>query len=207
MKEFKGLIYPQYIKLFPKSERKSYKEIEDSVNKGITNIIAIIENKEIIGFMMLNIVINNPYAQLDYFAIFQIHQGKGYGTKAIKLLQEMYKDYNGIFIEIEKLGLGGEVKENQIREKRAKFYERLGFSKLNFDLELFKVVYSAYILPCSMREFCDENVIEKIFEIYCEILGETRIKNNCKVVRNLRFEELTKNNIKIAARIIQGKSI
>lgn len=125
---------------------------------------------------------NNPIVQLDYFAILPKYQHKGYGTCAIKLLKEMYRSYDGIFIEIEKVGEADTDKENQTRQRRAKFYENLGFSKMGFDLKLYTVIYSTYILPCSKNVFSDKKVIEDIFEIYNAILGEERIRKNCKVI-------------------------
>ena len=100
----------------------------------------------------------------------------------MELLKEKSKDYYGIFIEIEKPELASSEEENKIRQKRAKFYERLGFIKLKFDLELFNVIYSTYLLPCSKENILEEKVIEDILEIYNAISGEKRIKENCKLI-------------------------
>lgn len=182
IEEFKNTVYPEYLKLFPKSERKSLELIQKTYNQGIAKIIEIIEEKEFVGFLIINTLKNSPFAILDYFAILSKYQDKGYGSKALELLKEQYKEEKGIFIEVEKPGLGEDDKENEIREKRAKFYERIGFNKLGFDLDLFKVIYSAYLLPCSNKEFSDQEVIEEIFKIYNTIVGEERIKNNCKII-------------------------
>ena len=39
--EFKESVYPEYVKLFPKEERKSYKILDESYRKGILNVIKI----------------------------------------------------------------------------------------------------------------------------------------------------------------------
>ena len=44
-----------------------------------------------------------------------------------------------------KVGEGKNLEENQIRQKRANFYERIGFSKMDFDIDLYNVVYSTYV--------------------------------------------------------------
>jgi len=183
IKEFKEIIYPEYKEIFPKSERKSYKTIEKSFNNGITEIFEIIVDNKFVGFFITNFLKNNPYIQMDYFAILPQYQNKGYGTNAIKQLQEIYKNYDGIFIEIEKVGNGKNEKENNIRERRAKFYEKLGFLKLGFDLELYKVIFNAYMLPCKTTIFEDKEVINKIFEIYYSFFGEKVIRKNCKVIK------------------------
>lgn len=120
--------------------------------------------------------------QLDYFAILPQYQGKGYGSNAIKLLKELYKNYDGIFIEIEKVGNGNTVQENEIRQRRAKFYENLGFCELEFGLNLYTVIYSTYILPCLKNTFSDEEVMKNILEIYNAILGEQNVKKNLQVI-------------------------
>ena len=38
MKEFKTTIYPEYLKLFPESERKTYKDLEKSFENNILRI-------------------------------------------------------------------------------------------------------------------------------------------------------------------------
>lgn len=60
---------------------------------------------------------------LDYFAILPQYQNKGYGTQAIKLLKEQCKNYNGVYVEVERVR-NDNTKEDKIRIKRAKFSRR-----------------------------------------------------------------------------------
>ncbi len=184
IKEFKKNIYPEYKKIFPVLERKSYRYLKKSYKNNIMDVIGIIVDDKLVGFFILNMLKGNPYIQLDYFAILPEYQHRGYGTQAIKILKERYQQYDGIFIEIEKLNCGENEEENKIRQRRAKFYENLGFYKLNFDLEMFTVIYSAYILPCQKNEFMDSEVIKQIFEIYKATIGEKKTKRKCKVINN-----------------------
>ena len=182
IKEFKKVIYEEYKNIFPKEERKTYTDLERSYNNKITDIFKIVDNEQFIGFIITNFLENNPIVQLDYFAILPKYQNKGYGTNAIKLLKERYKEYDAIFIEIEKVGYGNNNLENKMRKRRANFYENLGFCKMMFDLNLYKIIYSAYILTCSNNVLKEEVVIENIFEIYKSILGEKKVEKNCKVL-------------------------
>jgi len=179
---FKEKIYPEYKKIFPEVERKSYKELKNANIKGIAKFIEIMENGESVGFMILNTLDGNKYIGLDYLAIWNDYRSKGYGTRAVKLIKEKYPEYDGLFIEIEKLGDGKDEEENKTRERRAKFYERLGFKKLNFDLFLFDVVYSIYVLPFKDYIEKDESIRKDMFEIYVAILGEKRVNKNCRVI-------------------------
>lgn len=156
--------------------------LKRTFEENIAKLIKIVEKDKIVGFIIVNILPNNPYVQLDYLAIFPEYQKRGYGSKAIKLLKKEYSDYNGIFIEIEKNGLGKDEEENKIRQKRTKFYENLGFSKINIDVEMYTVTYEIYIIWCSeIRE--DENKIKNyMFEMYNKILGTKKVEKYIKEI-------------------------
>ena len=53
---------------------------------------------------------------------------------------------------------------------------------MNFDLELFTVIYSAYLLPGLEIENSDKEIINYILKIYTAILGKNKVKKNCKVM-------------------------
>lgn len=189
IKEFKDNVYAYYEKLFPKEERKDLKRLNASFEKGITTFLKIMVDKKFVGFFIINTVKDIKCVHLDYFAILPEYQSKGYGTEAIRKLKEEYKDYYGIFIEIEKVGEGKNLEENQIRQKRANFYERIGFSKMKFDIDLYNVIYSTYVLKCSMEQVKEDKVIEDILAIYESILGEKRLRENCKVIKDIAGED------------------
>lgn len=182
MEEFKEIIYPEYLKLFPKLERKSLATLEKAFKNDILKIKKAMDEEVFIGFIMMNTLKNGKYLQLDYFAILPQYQNKGYGTKVLTLLKESSKEYNGIFIEVEKVGLGENEEENELRMRRTKFYERIGFYKLNFDLDLYKVIYSPYVLRTSDIKEEDDKIIKDILDIYNEILGKEKVKKNCKII-------------------------
>lgn len=149
---------------------------------GITTIWKEEEEGRIVGFLITNSLEGNPYLQLDYLATFPQEQDKGYGSKAIHLLKEEAKGYAGIFAEMEKVGLGKNEKENEIRKRRAKFYQQAGFIELPFDLNLYFVVYSAMLLPTTEAEISAEQVKTEIFKIYTAIMGEKATKKRCIVL-------------------------
>lgn len=79
VKEFHDRIYPEYKKLFPKVERKPYHTIIKAMKHHLGDVIKIVEKDLFIGFIIVNTLENNPYVQLDYFAILPEYQSKGYG--------------------------------------------------------------------------------------------------------------------------------
>ena len=187
-KEFKRVIYPHYLELFPKSEQKSLKDIKKPYLKGITKLVKIMDDDIIVGFLIYNTLTNNQYVQLDYFAIFKEFQNKQYGSKAIQQFQKFFHEYNGIYGEVEKAGLGKTETENKIREKRIKFWESLGFELLNIDLELFKVIYSPCILKIKDIELDNDEIMKSAFEIYNALLGEKSVKKNCRIIKGSEFK-------------------
>lgn len=187
IEEFKEKIYFHYVNIFPEEERKPLILIELSYKKQYTKIIEILYQNKIAGFMLLNRITNKGYLVLDYLVILPEYRNKGIGTKALKILLQQEKETSGIFIEIEKTGRGKDEKENLLREKRKKFYENLGFKKLNFDLLLFGVIYMPYLF--SNIEKDEDTIIDEILSIYKVISGKERIKQNCKIVKN---EDLNK---------------
>lgn len=184
-KEFKAEIYQKYIEIFPEEERKTLEAMEKNYNKNITKFIKIDEENELIGFFIMNSIKNNRYMQLDYFAILPEYQNKGYGTKAIKELEKVVQNYDAIFVEIEKLGYGANKEENEIREKRAKFYERLGFHKLDTNLKWFNSLFlSVYYLKLNDNLIYDEEeILNNIFGIYYKVHGKKKVDENCEIIK------------------------
>lgn len=180
--EFEKTIYSFYLEVFPENERKPIELIRKSYNKGYTRIIKIANDEVLVGFMILNSVKKNGYAVLDYLAILPQYRNMGFGSKAIKLLIERESKISGIFIEIEKVGLGKNDTENKLRRKRQNFYEELGFKKLNFDLLLDNVIYMPYIY--SNINIDEDFIISEILNIYESISGKKRIKQICKIIKN-----------------------
>ena len=169
--EFEKEIYPYYLEIFPKDERKTLGLLKSLFNNGYTKIIEILYKNEIVGFMISNKIKDKGYVWLDYFAILPQYRNNKLGTKALQLL--LKKEDNGVFIEIEKVGLGKNAEENVLREKRKNFYEKIGFQKLNVDFLLFDVIYTPYIFLKSKEP---ENIIvDNIFNVYEGVVGKERI--------------------------------
>lgn len=197
--EFKKELYSYYLDTFPESERKPIELIYSSYEKNYTRIIEILCKNEIVGFMILNRVKDKGYTVLDYFAILPQYRNNKLGTKALQILLEEEKENSGIFIEIEKVELAKDKEEKLLREKRKNFYENLGFEKLNFDLSLFNVIYTPYLFSNTKED--EDMIIDEILNIYESISGKENIQQNCKIIKKIRFEKISKDNIKVAARL------
>lgn len=187
-KEFKKEIYSHYVKLFPKTERKSLKNIKRNYLKGITKLIKIMDDDIVVGFLIYHTLDQNPYILLEYFGIFQEFQNQQYGSKTVKVLKTFFKNYKGIYGEVEKIGFGKDEMENKIREKRVRFWKNLGFEFLDIDLKMFHVIYSPCILKIKDIELdCDE-IMKYAFELYDALLGEKRVRKNCMIMKDSELQ-------------------
>lgn len=174
--EFEENIYNKYIKLFPKDEQRHWGKIEKTYSKGIEKFYKIILNNITIGFFMLEKLRDDYPFYLDYFAIFDEFQNKGYGTNAIQILMNKIIHNNGLIAEIEK-----ESVDNPITIKRFEFYKRLGFNKIGSEYLLYDVLYTPIININKNIE--KENMDIIFFDYYKTNCGKNAIKTKCKIVK------------------------
>ncbi len=177
IKEFENEIYNEYVKLFPEEEQRDWKKIRQAYENGIEEFYKITENQQTIGFFMLEKIKDDYPYYLDYFGIFKEHQNKGYGTKAIKMLLDEIIKNEDLYIEIEK-----EDEENFITIKRAEFYKKLNFKKVESEYLLYNVLYTPYVFTNS-NDINKDNFDQIMFEYYLINCGEEEIKMNCKKIR------------------------
>lgn len=177
IKEFEDKIYKEYVKLFPEEEQREWEKIQIAYENGIEKFYKITDNDSIIGFFMLEKINENFPYYLDYFGIFQKYQNKGYGTKSIQiLLTEIIKNED-LYIEIEK-----EDERNFLTIKRAEFYKKLNFKRIESEYLLYNVLYVPFVYTLS-SEINKEKVDRIMFEYYKMNCGEEEIKKNCKKVK------------------------
>ena len=175
LKEFEEKIYNEYVKLFPEEEQREWEKIKSAYKNGIEKFYKITENELVIGFFMIEKIDDNSPYYLDYFGIFKKHQNKGIGTQSIqKLLEKVGEE--GLYIEIEK-----EDTKNDITLRRAEFYKKLGFKRIDSEYLLYNVLYTPYIY--TKTNVTKEEVDKVMFEYYIINCGKKEIKNNCKQIK------------------------
>ena len=177
LKEFEEKIYNEYVKLFPEEEQREWEKIKSAYKNGLEKFYKITENELVIGFFMIEKIDDNSPYYLDYFGIFKKFQNKGYGTKSIKMLLDEIIRNEELYIEIEK-----EDEENPNTIKRAEFYKRLNFKKIESEYLLYNVLYTPYVY--SKNNIINKDNVDKImFKYYFMNCGEEEIKANCKKVK------------------------
>lgn len=182
--EFEKDIYKHYEELFPKEERQPLSLLKKLFEEGTVKFVKIMNKKINVGLFIYVTTLNNPYVWLDYFAIYQEFQNMQYGTETGKIFKDFFKNFDGIYGEIEKVGFGETENENKIREKRFKFWENLGFELLNIDLNLFDVVYSSCVLKFKNVKRENREILEYGFTLYEAVMGKVEIEKNCFIIEN-----------------------
>ena len=181
-KEFQKDIYPHYLNLFPKDEQKPLSNLKKQFKKGILKFVKILDKKTI-GFLIYETLKDNPLVLLDYFAIYPEYQNQKYGSKAIDVFKTYFNDFDGVYGEIEKEGLGKDDLENETRKRRINFWKNLGFELLETDLELFGVIYSPCILKIKEIKYDEDQILAFSFSMYKALLGERKVDKNCRILK------------------------
>lgn len=177
--EFKEEFNVYYEELFPKDERIPLEFLENFYANGIVKFVKIVSQNINVGFLIYVTTKDNPYVWLSYFAIFKEYQNKKYGTKAINLLKEHLKNYDGIYGEIEKIDEGKTEEERKIRNKRSKFWLNLGFEIMDIDVELYGVIYSTCVLKLNNNKLSDQEIVNYGMKLYKATLGEELFNKTC----------------------------
>lgn len=165
---------------FHSVKENGYILIKKLYKKGILKPYKILDENQFVGFLITSSISNKGCLKLDFFAILPQYQSRGYGGQVIEKLKEISHEYYGIFIEVEKVGLGRDKEENKIREKRIKFYERNGFKKLNFEINAFNVIFSSYILFTN-DIIKEERILEDVKKVYLAEFGEKKFNKYIEI--------------------------
>ena len=185
IEEFKCIIYPEYVKIFPEIERKSYQTLMNLINKNISKIFKITDNNVFVGFIIANSIKSNKYIQIDYFAILPQYQNLGHGTKALKQFIKDNQNYNGIFLEVESVKCSKNEVDFSIIKNRIRFYENIGFKRLNYTLLWFNsLMLNPYVFNISNDLDTEETILQCMLEIYNSVHGEKKVEESLKILQN-----------------------
>ena len=156
MLKFKRL----YREAFPKSERKPFSVIKRLERENRGDVLYFEEDGKFLG--MATTVRNKDTLLIDYFAVSRKMRGRGYGSKMLRELVNLYTD-KGVFLEIERISDGAPNNDERIRRK--KFYENIGFSEMGVYIELFGV-------EMELLGYNTSFTFDEYLDFYVENIGE-----------------------------------
>lgn len=161
-------IYELYMEAFPEEERKPFELMQQKVQEGKMEILAIEEE----GFAGLAItVLYEDRVLLDYFAIAPECREKGVGSRALQMLKERYKE-KCFFLEIELID--EKAINNAERIRRKAFYKRNGMKEVGVRVCLFGVDMELLTAQKPLT-------FESYFEVYDKIFGGKISRNVTKL--------------------------
>ena len=121
-----------YEEAFPDYEKKPFWLIWLKSIQGQADVWYIEEEGQFVG---IGITMSAPgRVLLDYFAIHSSIRGNGYGSKALRALQEQYRDRH-FFLEIE--SIYDECDNVEQRKRRKDFYLRNGMTEMKMMVNIF----------------------------------------------------------------------
>lgn len=154
-----------YMKAFPLNERKPFKLIKHKAAGSETDVWMLDEDGEFFG---LAITMNaHDLVLLDYFAIHEKKRGGGYGSRALKVLQEQYAGKR-FFLEIE--SVYEEAEDLEVRKRRKNFYLCNGLTEIGIMAKLFGVNMELLGFGCKVS-------FEEYRGLYRQIYGTWAEKN------------------------------
>lgn len=112
---------------FPPEERIEVDRLITMAATGRIEFVAIYDGDEFVGFCVVRI--HAPVVYIFYLAIDRSKRSRGYGGQALRLLGEVYPDYQ-IVLDLEKLDEGSENYEQ--RKARKHFYLRNGYYETGY---------------------------------------------------------------------------
>lgn len=134
----KERLFTIYEESFPKNERMPNDEFLSVIRKYGCTLWAFFDQKEMLGFTCVMHNADYKIGYLWYFAIASDYRNRGYGGKALQLLQEKYED-SQLVLDMEMLDPKAENYRQRIR--RLHFYERNGFVRAFVGMSYFGMDY------------------------------------------------------------------
>lgn len=119
-----------YLSAFPAYERYPFWLLDFKSRKKNTDFYVVYDDNEYIGLLYLTYYKDLVY--VFYLAIDPSQQSKGYGSKILQHLKDIYNDKR-LFLNIEKVDPSADNYEQRVKRKR--FYEKNGFKNTDFEIE------------------------------------------------------------------------
>lgn len=163
LEEVEHLYHTEMVEAFPASELKAYKILQRMIKEGWYDVLAYEEGETLYAYACL--AKNEKADLLDYFASSAPYRGQGWGSLFLKeLLQGRNKP---LLIELESLDYAENIEDRALRERRIRFYERLGCVDSGYQVRLFGVEYHLYSFCWSPKKF---DMIKTYQAIYAKMI-------------------------------------
>lgn len=124
---------------FPAAELKPYAAMAHLCRRGAYHPIGAFEGAALVGYAILWSSPDERYVLIDYLGVTKARRNGGLGGEILRLLAERYAALDGILVESE-APEGGAT--DALRRRRLGFYQRNGFTFMDYECILFSVHYA-----------------------------------------------------------------
>ena len=155
-------IHSLYKKSFPLCEKKPFSSITKRQKLDKVDIWYIEDKGEFVGLAIT--MKSKDMVLLDYFAIDTSMRSEGYGSKALKMLQDYYRDCR-FFLEIE--SVYENTSNRMLRERRKNFYLRNNMNEMKMLVNLFGTDMEILGYNCNFT-------YEEYLSVYTDVYGKRK---------------------------------
>lgn len=177
--ETKKIYETQMQEDFPADERKPLERILSMMRDGHYSCFGFYEGESLAGYGFFCDNKEHTYTLLDYYAVSREKRGQGYGQKIMKLMREIYKDYQAVLLESEDPAFSHDDQDRETRVRRLRFYEKCGLSDGDVTACIFGVHYVIRILPC--RRMPDRQEVEAVMREIYRIMVKEEYQEQVKI--------------------------
>lgn len=180
------IYYKYMVNDFPKAELKPY----DMIEKMRKNKECIAygfydeDNKETLAAYALIIDNKTDCLLLDYFAVCSSIRGRGYGSKALNKIKEIYSDSGKklMIIEIEAIEFAANDNEKEVRKRRKSFYLKNTIEETKVFARFYDVEYQLLYLNLGTK-LSDERIKEEYKRALGIFMPEAMLKKHLEFIR------------------------
>lgn len=181
----KGIYESYMVKDFPADELKSLSLIESLMKKKNYKCFGMFHNDELSAYAFLYFNDLSLSFFIDYYAVVGTKRNMGYGSQFLTLLKEEFYDYNGFFLEVEKVESAQNEEDRKIREKRVQFYlKNNGMKKTSVSSCVTGVDFDILYQPLK-KKLDNSFVYNGLKEVYSSIFPKNLYNN---IVVNMNKE-------------------
>ena len=168
-------IYKNYRKDFPRAERMSFwLLLLINWRKKGEFLIFTEENGSLAGYAVVNMSKNYSWVLINYLAVVEDKRSKGYGSQMMALLIDYFKDWEGLLLEIEKVGAGRSERENELRKRRKDFYLKNNIYSSRAEIKIRGVLME--LMYYGKEKKNRKELLEIHQQIYVGIIGKRRLR-------------------------------
>lgn len=149
---------------FPAEELKPLKRMLEMMAEGHYDVWGYLQDETLLAYAC--VYHDQDIALLDYFAVVARHRAKGTGTLFLKQLLGEEMPYGTMMIEIEAVSDATTAAMYQERQRRQKFYERLGYRKSLVHAYVFGVHYWVMVPSSVSKGQLVKEGMEKVYRYF-----------------------------------------